>query len=174
MSDYITLAYHRPPDRTERFVQKLVYESDDVLVTFLAHTPMKRTMFVNGELALEAGSPAVWFTFPGLMHDIARFHDANGRFTGIYANIMEPVELQSRLNWRATDLFLDLWLSPDGRLTLLDEDELEGAIAANAIDRPSAERARAEARRLIELHRAGSWPPAVVNDWPIERVLKDI
>ena len=174
MSEQITLEYHRPPDRTDRFVQQLVFESAEVLITFLEHTPMKRPMLVDGRLALEAGSPVVWFTFPGLMHDIGRFHTAAGAFTGLYANIMEPVELQSRLNWRATDLFLDVWIPEFGEPRILDRDELADAVQSGAISAQTGARAEAEAERLLALHQRGSWPPAIVNEWPIERVFRSI
>jgi predicted RNA-binding protein associated with RNAse of E/G family len=174
VSAQVTLEYHRPPDRTDRFVQQLVFESADVLVTFLEHTPVKRPMMVAGGLALEPGSPIVWFTFPGLMHDIGRFHTAAGAFTGLYANIMEPVEIQSRLNWRATDLFLDVWIPAVGEPRILDREELAAAIQNGAITAQTGARAQAEADRLLALHQQGSWPPAIVNEWPIERVLRSI
>jgi predicted RNA-binding protein associated with RNAse of E/G family len=174
LSDQVILEYHRPPDRTDRFVQKLVYESADVLVTFLEHTPMKRPMVIDDRLALEAGSPVVWFTFPGLLHDIGRFHTATGAFTGLYANIMEPVELQSRLKWRATDLFVDVWVPVVGEPRILDRDELAAAIQSDAISAETGARAQAEAERLLALHHQGSWPPAIVNEWPIERVFRSI
>jgi predicted RNA-binding protein associated with RNAse of E/G family len=174
VSEQVSLEYRRPPDRTDRFVQTLVFESAEVLITFLEHTPLKRPMLVDGRLALEAGSPVVWFTFPELMHDIGRFHTAAGAFTGLYANIMEPVELQSRLNWRATDLFVDVWIPVLGEPRILDRDELAAAIQSGAISAETGARAEAEAERLLALHQRGSWPPAIVNEWPLERVIRSI
>jgi predicted RNA-binding protein associated with RNAse of E/G family len=174
VNERITLDYHRPPDRTERFVQDLVFESDEVLITFLAHARLKRPLLIDGAIALEPDAPAVWFTFPGRMHDIGRFHTAAGRFIGIYANIMEPVRIQSRLNWQATDLFIDIWVGAGEAPRILDQDELAAAVASGAVSARTAARAQAEANRLLALHAAGGWPPPIVNEWPIERVLKDI
>ena len=66
----------------------------------------------EAEVALERGSDAVWFTFPGLWHDIGRFHRSDGTFTGIYANILTPPLIQPDGVWHTTDLFLDLWQKP--------------------------------------------------------------
>jgi predicted RNA-binding protein associated with RNAse of E/G family len=54
-----------------------------------------RPTVVNGRAVLEPGAPVVWFTFPGRHHDIGRFHTADGAFTGCYANILTPVELDA-------------------------------------------------------------------------------
>ena len=174
MSETVRLHYHRPPDRTDLFIQELLYEDDDVLVTYLAATPMKKPLVVAGEVALETGAPAIWFTFPGLMHDIGRFHTADGTFTGLYSNIMQPVELQTRLDWSATDLFLDIWIGSSGEAVLLDRDELDHAVANEWITRGTAAAALLEASELMSRHRAGTWPPPVVNEWTMSRVRRSI
>lgn len=120
---------------------------------------------------LEADSPVVWFTFPGLAHDIGRFHTAAGEFTGIYANILTPVVFRSETEWETTDLFLDVWIGVDSGPELLDEDELDTAVEAGWIDAAVAATARSEATRLMALAAAGHWPPAVVTEWPLDRAL---
>lgn len=173
MTETITLHYHRPPDRTDVFVQELLYADDDVLVSYNAQTPLKRPFVVNGSVALEDGSPAIWFTFPGLMHDIGRFHTRDGTFTGLYANIMLPVELHSRHEWSATDLFLDVWIGEGENALIIDREEWAEAVERGWLTRDVAERADAEAHRIVEMHQQGMWPPAIVNEWPISRVRKD-
>ena len=174
MSEQVRLHYHRPPDRTDLFIQELLYEDESVLITYLASTPMKRPLIVGEETALEIGAPAIWFTFPGLMHDIGRFHTADGTFTGLYANILEPVTFHSRLEWSATDLFLDVWVGQDGQPRILDRDELEEAHASGWITDETAAAALAEAHGLLDRCHAGTWPPAVVNEWPLSRVRKTL
>jgi predicted RNA-binding protein associated with RNAse of E/G family len=139
----------------------------------MPRTPLDRPLEVNGRTVLEDGSPAVWFTFPGEWHDIGRFHLSDGTFTGIYANILTPVELLDETTWRTTDLFLDLWLPRDGEPGILDEDELAEAEAARTIDAELAERARTEVERLRRLALAHDWPPAIVGEWPLERVVAE-
>jgi predicted RNA-binding protein associated with RNAse of E/G family len=164
----VRIHYLRPPDRRDLYTQKLVHRGDDVVVTLLERTPLERPLRVGDAVVLEDGAPVVWFTFPGAWHDIGRFHRADGTFTGIYANILEPVHFRGPLEWDATDLFLDVWVGADGRVALLDEDELEEALAAGWIDAATGRRAREEAQGLLDAAARGSWPPAVVNEWTLE------
>lgn len=145
-----------------------------VLVTYLPAAGVARTVRVGDRVVLEAGSPVVWFTFPGARHDIGRFHAPDGRFTGYYANVLTPVEIvppaeDEPETWRTTDLFLDVFLSPDGAVEVLDEDELREAVRRGWIDRETAGMAEEEARRIARRARAGTWPPAIVEEWTLER-----
>lgn len=164
----VTIHYERPPGRVERFRQEVVLARDDVVVTLARDMAFDPAMRIGGEVVLEEGSSVVWFTFPGAWHDIGRFHRADGTFTGIYANVLTPVELGED-EWHTTDLFLDVWIPPGGRPRLLDQEELDEAVAAGAVDPELARRARTEARRLLEGARAGAWPPEVVERWTLER-----
>lgn len=164
------IQYHRPPSRTDLFEQRVLHRDAHRIITFMPNTPMSRTLRVRGEAILEPGSPVIWFTYPGRMHDIGRFHDATGRFTGYYANILTPVVFHSALEWETTDLFLDVWLGPDGEGVLLDEAELDLAVGNGWLDRGTAAAARAEADRLLAAIAAGEFPPAEVREWTLERV----
>ena len=141
-----------------------------MVVTLLEHADVARPSVVDGAVILEPGSPIVWFTFPGARHDIGRFHRADGEFTGLYANVLTPVEGVDGADWATTDLFLDVWLPADGgEARLLDEDELEDALARGWVDEATAAMATAEAAHLLGEARAGTWPPDVVGAWPLER-----
>jgi predicted RNA-binding protein associated with RNAse of E/G family len=124
---------------------------------------------ILGEVALEMGSDAVWFTFPGRWHDIGRFHRSDDTFTGIYANILTPPVLKEDGNWETTDLFLDVWVDPDGVLSVLDEDQLEEALVKGWVTGEVAARAREEAAWIEEEHRAGRWPPPIVSEWTLAK-----
>lgn len=167
----VRIHYRRPPDRLDIYSQALVRETPEVIVTLMERTPLERTAYVDGRPHLEPGSPIVWFTFPGLWHDIGRFHLADGTFTGYYANILTPVRLLGPQAWETTDLFLDVWLGLDGRPSILDEDELREAEEKGWVDDATAAAARAEAGRLITLAGHGAWPPPVALEWTLERAL---
>ncbi len=143
-----------------------------VLVTYLAEAGVGPVV-IDGRTVLEAAAPAVWFTFPGARHDIGRFHTANGTFTGYYANILTPVERSVAPDdvdiWHTTDLFLDVFLAPDGRATLLDVEELHEAVAEGWVEETVARQAHDEAARLLHGALTGTWPPPVVDDWPLDR-----
>ena len=159
----VRIHYRRPPDRLQVFEQHLVHDADDVKVT-LSEYRFEPPIVIGGEVVLEEGADVVWFTFPGAWHDVGRFHRADGTFTGLYANILTPPVLDGS-EWDTTDLFLDVWMSPSGRVLLLDEDEMEEALGQAWLDAPTAARAREEADRLVAAAEAGSWPPASVHHW---------
>jgi len=167
----VRIHYLRLPDRETVYDQRVVFQGADVVVTLGEPADIDAPLTHDGAVMLDIGALAVWFTFPGSWHDIARFHDTSGAFTGIYANILTPPVLDGPV-WRTTDLFLDIWIPRGGRAVLLDEEELESALVSGAVDRATAERARAEAHRLIDEALRGAWPPAVVESWTLERALR--
>ncbi|HSJ10606.1 MAG TPA: DUF402 domain-containing protein, partial [Longimicrobiales bacterium] len=150
MSD-VVIHYTRLPARTTIFRQRFVHRTHDCTVTLMEHTELARPVRADGRVILEPGAPVVWFTFDGAWHDIGRFHTADGRFTGFYANILTPVESIGEREWRTTDLCLDVWLDADGSVLLLDEDELAEAESRGDVDSATAGAARGEADRLIAL-----------------------
>jgi predicted RNA-binding protein associated with RNAse of E/G family len=166
----VAIHYRRPPDRLRIYDQRVVLERDDVIVTLSEPLDLDEPMTLDGDVMLERGSLAVWFTFPGLWHDIGLFHRADGVCSGLYANILTPPVIDGPV-WHTTDLYLDVWWPTEGPVRLLDEDELEAALAASHIDAPTAERARSEAERILALAGGGVWPPPVVSEWPLERAL---
>jgi predicted RNA-binding protein associated with RNAse of E/G family len=172
-SNRVRIHYRRLPDREQIFDQRVVLERPDVIVTVTDPMPLDSPMSIGGKPALEAGSRVVWFTFPGCWYDIGRFHLADGSFTGVYGNVLTPPRILGSV-WYTTDLFLDIWLPPGGAAALLDEDELEEALARSHIDRVLAQRAREEANRLLEKAASGEWPPEIVREWTLERVLRSV
>jgi predicted RNA-binding protein associated with RNAse of E/G family len=174
----IHIHYTRPPDRVTIYRQHLVHEDARVKITLARDLPFDPPLRIGGTVALERGSDAVWFTFPGAWHDIGRFHRADGTLTGIYANVITPCVFQPGGDWETTDLFLDLWIpadawseAPSRKLepVVLDAEELDAAEEAGHLAAPTAARARAEARHLTECAARGTWPPRVVDAWTLER-----
>lgn len=174
----VEIRYRRPPDRLQVFHQYLVHDAPDVKVTLARAMAFPAPLRIDGVTVLEDGSDVVWFTFPGIWHDIGRFHRADGVFTGIYANILTPPVMDGAV-WDTTDLFLDVWipagkaeaLLPDAKARLLDADEFDEAVAQGWIDPTTAAHAREEADRLLKAAASGAWPPPVVSEWTRERAL---
>ncbi len=168
--DAIQIRYRRPPDREELFEQRFVARDGGTIVTLLEAATVKRPLLVDGLTILEPGSPIVWFTFAGERHDIGRFHRADGAFTGLYANVLTPVQGLDTADWATTDLFLDVWLPASGVAPqLLDEDELAEAAERGWIDATTAASSRTEGARLIDAFRSGAWPPPIVHRWTLDR-----
>lgn len=168
---WVHIHYRRPPDRLTVFTQRVLHEGPDGIVTLARGVELPAPLAVEGEAILEPGADAVWFTFPEAHHDIGRFHRADGTFTGWYANLLTPPVIEPGGIWRTTDLFLDLWMTPDGAIHRLDEEELEAAEALGWVSGEEAAGARAELDRIDALARAGEWPPPIAREWTRERAL---
>ena len=166
----VVILYRRPGRATETYRQRVLQSDSHGIVTLQAHTPIPAPLTVDSATILEPGSPVIWFTFPGEWHDIGLFHLADGTYTGLYANVLTPVELAGARSWTTTDLCLDVWIPAEGRPRILDEPELAEAEAAGLVTKESATRAREEAAALLKAHRAGTWPPPVVAEWSLGRV----
>jgi len=166
----VHIHYLRLPAREEVFRQYLVRDEGGVKVTFAQNVLLPQPLEIDSKVVLEPGSDAVWFTFDDAWHDIGRFHAADGTFTGIYANILTPPEFEAGHLWRTTDLFLDVWLPPDGVPRVLDREEFDAAVEAGWIDERTRIRALEEVDRILEAISAARWPPPIVEDWTVERV----
>lgn len=165
---WVEIEYRRLPDREQRFRQRVLADDGECVVTFLESAELPKPVRAGTRVILEPGAPVVWFTFRGLWHDVGRFHLRDGTFTGFYANVLTPVEMEGD-RWRTTDLCLDVWMGADGGVQLLDEDELADAERHGWTTAETAARARAEAADLLERAREERWPPALLHEWTLER-----
>lgn len=166
----VKIHYRRPPDRVTIYENELVHSTADATITVMRSTQLTKPMVIDERVVFEDGAPAVWFTFPGADYDVGRFHTRDGTFTGFYANVLTPVEFVSATEWRTTDLFIDVWAGTDGKVHVLDEDELEDAALRGWIDAETSASARATAHRIVTQFNDGTWPPSIVYDWPLERI----
>jgi uncharacterized protein len=171
-ADRVQIHYTRLPDDEQIFDQRVVLARPDVIVTVTDPLDLTAPMRTDGQVMLEPGSRAVWFTFPGAWHDVGRFHRADGTFTGCYANVLTPPRFEGSV-WRTTDLFLDIWIPAGGAARILDEDELEEALERSHIDPETADRAREEADELLGEATRGTWPPSIVREWTLERIVAE-
>lgn len=129
-------------------------------------TPSKPLLY-GGEEVFGAGYWALWFLFKDRPWDLARVYRPDGAFTGYYADVLEPVRWQgddpSTLE-PIVDLFLDLWISPEGGYQVLDEDELEDAVGRGVVSPAQEHHARAVLQDLIERTVKGEFPPREVTE----------
>lgn len=166
---WVDIHYRRLARPAEIHRQRVLDGGAAGIVTFQSSTPIASPLVVGGATILEPGSPVVWFTFPDFWHDIGLFHRADGTFTGLYANVLTPVEFRGAYSWTTTDLCLDVWVPSGGGAQVLDEADLDRAEADSLIDGELAARARLEVDALLRGHRAGTWPPPIVGEWSLGR-----
>ena len=149
----ITLTYKRPPDRVNHFQQELLYVDEKVIVTSQRVKPSS-PIVQNGETVLGDNFAAIWFVFTGLWYDVGKVYNLDNEWTGYYCDVMKPVERGVDVAgkpsyFEITDLFLDLWVNPDGTYEIQDEDEFEDAIQNGAIDAELERKAREVLTALI-------------------------
>jgi predicted RNA-binding protein associated with RNAse of E/G family len=161
----VTIVYRRLPRNVRRFPGTLREANSRRLVI---ESPIKVTSPVRfkGKVVADNGYTAIWFVYRNRWYDIARFYDKKRKWIGYYCDIVKPV---SRLmngpskTTMLTDLFLDLWITPEGRYYVLDEDELEDALDKGSISKPLAEQARKQMKALIRRVSSGRFPPENVR-----------
>lgn len=157
MSASIRFEYQRPGRGVTAYDERLVLDRPDVSVLLL-ESHAGDGYSINGTIVLARGAPMIWFVFPDGWASVARFHLADGTFTGWYTNLCTPVEKNGSV-WSSTDLFLDLWIPSSGEPQWLDEDELREAVSAKLLDNRTVERVGRERERIEALLHARAWPP---------------
>ena len=121
---------------------------------------------VDGAEVIATGYRTVWFLFQGKPYDIGRFYRPDGTWTGYYVDILEPVQWTNadpRTLHPLVDLFLDIWITPDRRYLVLDEDEFDQAVATGHLSPSQAHHARRTLAELVEQVERGAFPPAIVT-----------
>ncbi len=114
---------------------------------------------VDGQVVMEDGYSATRYEFLGRWHNAIAFYDRQQRLTGYYCDIQRPLQWDSsEQTWWAEDLYLDVWVWPDGSYTILDEEELTAAEHKGWIGPDMAERAREELAKLIAMIETGRFP----------------
>jgi len=121
-------------------------------------------------MVLQAGFPITYFELVGKWFNIVKVRNLRGEHTGYYCDITAPPKLLKDGSVEITDLFLDLWVSPDLRYRVLDQDELEEALKEGWISEQLYARAKKELKKLVALAEMKDFPPRLVRQ--LERRLK--
>jgi len=165
----LTFTFVRPPARRASITARLLDATDEFVVLATALSPSRRVVYF-GEIVMDVGYWAVWFVFKGRPFDVGRVYRPDGAWTGYYVDVLEPVQ------WEASDpttlepiidLFLDLWIAPDGKYMVLDEDEFEEAISLGHLTDKQIDHARSVLQDLVEATRRDAFPPALVKEFQI-------
>ncbi len=164
----VTLTYKRPPNRVNHFQQELLYLDDTVIVTSQRVKPSS-PIVQKGQTVLADNFAAVWFVFTGSWYDVGKVYNLENAWTGYYCDVLKPVkrsvDANGKLNrFEITDLFLDLWINPDGTYEIQDEDEFEEAVQEGAIDAALERKALEVLKALI----------AEVESGHVERRLREV
>ena len=156
----------------QRFRQELLEDGPRWKITLQVLDADFEPVRIDDATTLRPGSLLMWFLRPGQPFEIGAFYHARGTFQGYYINLIWPPRLQSS-PWVIEDLYLDVWLPAGGGGVLLDEDELEAAVARDELSAADADAVRRIGAALLARSRRSGprrWLPRSVGRSPAESV----
>lgn len=159
----IKIEYIRPGKDATIFVEELISMDSRCLKTFKTLppeivAPLTRKLLADGLIAPHQKAVSIAKTYFFREHfDLLEFYDQQGDLLGYYSDISTPLT-KTRDGYTMTDWFLDLWLSPEGKLIELDVDEFEEAVAQKLLSDSESDRALRTFNRLIEEVNQGIYP----------------
>ncbi len=115
---------------------EVMYEYEGVLLNRAENSIKLEALFDRadmpfGDVVFKTGDRFVEYYFTDRWYNIFVVHDrATGEIKGWYCNVGKPALIEDGLV-SYVDLALELWVSADGRQTVLDEDEFH-ALELNA------------------------------------------
>lgn len=121
---------------------------------------------IQGRIIADSGFIAIWFVYRHKWYDVGKFYDRARNLVGYYCDIIKPLNKLLRTPAKSnmiTDLFLDLWITPEGDYIVLDEDEFENAMKHGYLPKNLANQTWKQMDSLIRAFRAGRFPPAAVQ-----------
>ncbi|MBI3959693.1 MAG: DUF402 domain-containing protein [Chloroflexi bacterium] len=115
-----------------------------------------------------AGPDFVWFRFwlPEEDQVVEKYFDPSGRSVGMYVPVTEELERRGDL-WRTVELVLALWIQPNGRVSVLREDDFDEAVAQEILSPVAVERAERRIRELTTAIAQEQFPPPLVRNFEL-------
>ncbi|MEI2689002.1 MAG: DUF402 domain-containing protein [Anaerolineae bacterium] len=116
-----------------------------------------------------AGRGHIWYRFWLWRDDqvVERYFDAQGLALGTQVDLCMPLQI-SEHEWTARDLLLDIWISPEGRVTVGNEAAFEDAVRHGQLTEEEARWAEEHVRRLTGAIAQRRFPPAMVRNWQVD------
>jgi predicted RNA-binding protein associated with RNAse of E/G family len=162
--DPVHIEYIRPGKEITYYDEDFVAQDESCLRTFKQLPPeivarltraLQRDNLIGPEAEVHSIRKVYFFD---QAFNLLEFRDQNNALLGHYSDIGEPVIKLGENKFQMTDLYLDHWLYPEGRLLELDWDEFEEAIKLQIITPAQAELARATLARLVSEVKQGIYP----------------
>jgi predicted RNA-binding protein associated with RNAse of E/G family len=159
----IQLKFIRPPDSVNLWTHELLHRDDDVIVSKFKYDDMKGPYEIDGDVIVDNGYTGICHELLGKGLEVIKVLDMTGKLTGYYCNINRNAKMFDG-GYEVVDLFLDVWVFPDLKYRVLDEDEFEEASEKgwiSGVDREFALRVLDDIVREIE---SGNFPPRIVGE----------
>ncbi|MBX3009898.1 MAG: hypothetical protein KF832_00275 [Caldilineaceae bacterium] len=139
----------------------------NMMVERVTWDPNAPTHWVNGKTVAEPGY--IWVRFWLLEQAIVleKYFDAQQQVIGYHLPISMPIQHRGN-QLVAALLHLSLWLTPDGRVTVLHEARFDEATATGELAPVETEHAEYQIRELTTGLARGNFPPAFVRNFALQ------
>jgi predicted RNA-binding protein associated with RNAse of E/G family len=116
-----------------------------------------------------AGPGYVWFRFWMLSYSqvVERYYSVSGQPLGTQIDVCMPPVCDDR-GYLARDLHLDIWIAPEGHVTLYGESSFDQAVRQGQLSPEEAAYAEEHVRRLTTAIAQGRFPPPIVRRWQVD------
>lgn len=125
------------------------------------------TQFIGDSVIAKPGY--VWLRFWLLEEALVldKYFDAEQQMIGYHLPICMPVE-RNNDQVQATSLYLALWMTPDGRVTVLHEAQFDDAVTRGEVAPVEAEHAEYQIRELTTVIARSNFPPPIVRNFALQ------
>jgi hypothetical protein len=133
LHDQVTIHYYRPGKDTHRYVEQRIDANATRLKTISRLTPgfsrgwCEETWWKSGFIppGMLVAAVVKYFFFQEWF-SVMQLLGTDDQHLGFYVDIITPMQ-QAGDEYVITDIFLDLWIAPDGTVLELDREEFEQA-----------------------------------------------
>lgn len=165
---YLTLVFKRLlPDEVHRWKHRYLWHDEHVIASEFTFKWLPKPFEIMGRVVINNGYRGTCYELIGHWMEIIEARDMGGKVTGYYCNINTPPRIKWKgkeiESYRVTDLCLDVWVFPDGRYTILDEDEFAHALENGWISKAEGERAGEAVDKVIGWIKSGYFPPSCIS-----------
>ena len=105
------------------------------------------------------------FTFLNRGYKLGRFYDKDKNFLYWYCDILDVQYDRISDTYTLNDLLVDIKIYPDGRVEVLDADELAQALEEGLVSREQACASLRILDELLKMIYSGRFPPAQCTQW---------
>jgi hypothetical protein len=128
MTEILEIKRHLNKPDEHYFCALLQSGQDDMVLRYVSKNPARL-----GDVVFESGSITYAYYKTGAGFVPWKMYDPDGNLRGYLFHICRDLRV-SRDRVEYLDLLLDIWISPEGCITVLDRDELEACAAKGLVD----------------------------------------
>jgi predicted RNA-binding protein associated with RNAse of E/G family len=139
----------------------------DVLVERVVWKELAAPRTLSGSVVADSG--AIWFRFwlPRFDQVVEKYYLPDGTVLGTHIDVCGPLRCDEH-GCAADDYVLDIWIDPQGRVTVHDEDAFDRAVLLGELTAEEAGRAEAHLRDLTAAIARNRFPSPIVRNWQID------